>query len=152
MLTAGRYLLSCCVSLSLMDVNFYDQNPCMLSWHGVLQFGTLLSVILSESGCIFALEPSSGPCNSFLMLFIHSVFLSCSFCSHILLQNCLVSFVPGCWFDLEHFPPTCWKNFLSLFWSYPGIFWFSFPTPISFDLFLPFILSDLSTVGGVLVM
>ena len=49
------------------------------------------------------------------MFFIQLTFLLCSFDSHILLQNCFVSFASGCWYVLEHSTPTCWLNFRSLF-------------------------------------
>ena len=42
--------------------------------------------------------PSLSSCNSFFMLFIHSVFLLCSFSSHILLLKCCIFFATGCWF------------------------------------------------------
>ena len=46
----------------------------MPSGPGVFQFGTFLSVALSDSTCIFALVPSTSPCSSFSILFIHPVF------------------------------------------------------------------------------
>ena len=69
------------------------------------------NVLLSESICIFAFGPSS------LMLFIHSTFLLCSLGCHILLKNCFASFSSGCWYVFEPSPPTCRKNFISLFWN-----------------------------------
>ena len=55
----------------------------------VIQFGTFSSVALSESRCIFVLDPS----NSFPILLVHSTFLLCSlhcyiFCSKIDLFPC----------------------------------------------------------------
>ena len=114
----------------------------MPSWPVV--FLTFLSVAPNDYGCIFTSEPSSCPCNSFFKLFIDSVFPLCSFCSHYLLQNCFPSFTSVCWFVLMHSSPTCWLNFLLLFWnvqfclywltlsqcplsilSFANIFWFS---------------------------
>ena len=59
----------------------------------------------------------SSPCNSFSMLLIHSAFHLWFFSSHILLRNCLYSFISGYWFVLMYSPPACWENFLSLFWN-----------------------------------
>ena len=49
---------------------FKNQNPCIPSWLGVFQFGTFLSVVLSESRCMSVSRHSSSPCNPFFMLFI----------------------------------------------------------------------------------
>ena len=75
-----------------------------------------LSVPLSESRCIFVLEPSSSS-YYFSMLFIHSAFSLCSFFLHILFQNSFASFASVCWYILVHSLPTCSWNFLLLFWN-----------------------------------
>ena len=61
-----KHLLSSRASLSWMDVNFLNQNPCMPSWPGVFQFSTFLLVALSDSRCLST---------SVLSFFFH-VFLS----------------------------------------------------------------------------
>ena len=72
----------------------------MPSYAGVFQFGTLLSVALSDSWCISASRLSSNPGNCVFSLFIHSTFLLYSFCFHILHQNffCLRLLVFPCVF------------------------------------------------------
>ena len=92
----------------------------MLSWLSVFQFSTIYSVALSDSRCMYASEPSSSPWKFFFffMSFILSAILLCSFFSHILLNNCFASLISSCWFVLVNSsPPTCWKNFRSLFWK-----------------------------------
>ena len=64
----------------------------MPSWPGIFQFSNILSVALGNSRCRSASGPPSNSCYSFFMLFILSIFLICSFCSHILTQNCFASF------------------------------------------------------------
>ena len=91
-----RHLFISIASLSRMEVNIWNQNPCMPSGPGVFQFGTLLSVVLSESMSIFAFGPSSSPSNSFPMLLIFSAFVFCSLGCYILLQNCFVSLAFCC--------------------------------------------------------
>ena len=147
--------------------------PCILSLQGVFRLDIFLSVALSELKCISASRPSSSSCNSFFILFIHSAFLLCSFHFHILLQNCFVSF--ACWFVLvptgriffcyfgrsfqNLFLCTLYQfvggiffhyfgksSFVCIAWPYSVTFWVSLLSPISFDLFLPAVLSDLSVI------
>ena len=63
-------------------------------------------VALGDTNFMFASGPSSSPCKSFCMLYNHSAFLLCSFCSNILLQI----FCPRC-FVLVHSSWT-WLNLL----------------------------------------
>ena len=49
------------------------------------------------------------------VLFIHLAFSLC-FLVTILVQNRWVSFASCCWYVFV-FPPSFWKNFLSLFWN-----------------------------------
>ena len=113
----------------------------MPSWLGVFQFSTFMSIALSESNCISAVE------NSSILVILFSCYLSiwpfcyalsvpivyfktvlfslhevidlflcillCSFCSHSLLQNCFVFFAWGYWFVLMHL----FIEFFSLFWK-----------------------------------
>ena len=55
------HLLRCWASLSWMDVNFYNLDPCKLSWSGVFQLDIFLSVTRHK----FASEPSLSSSNSF---------------------------------------------------------------------------------------
>ena len=99
-------------------MNSLNQNPCLPLWSDVFQFSIFLSVALSESMCMSTSGPSLKSCYSFLYkLFVFYALLLCSFCSHILLRNNIVSFAFDCWFVLVHFPPTCKLNILSLFWN-----------------------------------
>ena len=59
-----------------MEANFLSQNPCILSWPGVFQFGIFFSISLSSSMFISPFGPSSH--SSFLViLFINSTFSLC---------------------------------------------------------------------------
>ena len=87
------------------------------------------------------------------MLFIHSGFLLYSFGFHILLQNSFVSFESSCWFVLVYTPLIVGRSFLRYFriscfvcivWPCPGIFRVAL-FPQSFYLYLPVVLSDVST-------
>ena len=80
----------------------------MRPWLGVFKFGTSLTVALCEYRRIFALGPSLYLCNSFSMFLIYLTFLLCSPCSHILLQNCFVFLLSGCWYVFMHFTHT-WR-------------------------------------------
>ena len=91
---------------------------------GVFQFRSFSSVALSESRCIFPLELSSSPCNSFFMSFIHSGFLLCSLRSNIFLQNCFISYAFSCLYVFVYSPPTCGQNFF--FFRYLWISFFFF--------------------------
>ena len=65
-----------------------------------------LIVVRSESRCIFAFRRCSTlltfPC------FFFSVFLLCSFHSHILLENCFVSLPSSCWYVFVHSSLIFW--------------------------------------------
>ena len=98
-----------------MEVNFLNQKPCISSWP--FQFDILFSAVLSKSSCFSILGSSSSPSSSLVMLFIHSAFSLCFFGSHILAQNRSVSFASGCWYVFVSLSPSCWSNFLSLFWK-----------------------------------
>ena len=91
-----RHLFIWIASISLIEVNFLNQYPCIPSWPSVLQFSTFLSVALNESRGIFALGPSSSSCSYFSLLFIHSAFLQWSLGFHILFQNCVALFGSYC--------------------------------------------------------
>ena len=86
---------------------------------------------------------------TFLMLFIHWAFPFCSFLRHILLQK-FVSFASSYWFvfvqQLVEFSFVILECFVFIVWSCPEIFWVFLLSPISFDLFLPVVLSNLSAV------
>ena len=112
-----RHLFISSASLSWMEVNFLNQNPCIPSWLGVFLFDIFFSVFLRSSMYISALEPSSGPSSSLVISFIHSAFSLCFFGCHIFVQNCSVSLASGCWYVFVSCPPNCWQNFLSLFWN-----------------------------------
>ena len=75
------------------------------------------------------------------------------FCSHILLQNCFVSFASSCWFLFVHSPLICWLNFFHYFrmpmfafivWPCCTIFWVSLFFAIY--LFLPVVILDLFVI------
>ena len=68
-----RHLFISSTSLSWMEVNFLNQKPCISSWPEDFLFD-IFCVVLSKSMCIFAFGPSSSPCNSFVILFIHLAF------------------------------------------------------------------------------
>ena len=51
-----RHLFISRASVSWMEVNFFNQKPCIPSWPGVFQFDTFLSVVLNKSVCISAFE------------------------------------------------------------------------------------------------
>ena len=88
---SSKHLFISIASLSWMEVNVLNQNPCMSSWPEVFRLGiSFLSIALSELMCIFAFGPSSSPSNSSSMWLIHSAFLLCSLGCHILLK--IVSF------------------------------------------------------------
>ena len=57
-----------------MEVNFLNQNPCLLSSPGVFQFDILFSAVLSKSMFISVLGPSLSLSSSLVILFIHSAF------------------------------------------------------------------------------
>ena len=73
-----KYLFISSATLSWMEVNFLNQNPCIV-FHRGLAFSSskLFSIVLSKSMCISAFGPSSSPLNSFVMLFIHSASSLC---------------------------------------------------------------------------
>ena len=104
----------------------------MPSWSDIFQYGTFLSVAFYESAWMSVSEHSSSP--TFSMLLTISEFLSSSFCSYILLQNDFVSFASS-------IVVSC------ILHRFVGrIFFRYFGRPISFDLFLPVLLSNLSDV------
>ena len=63
------------------------------------------SVVLGKSMCIFAFGPSLSPSDSFVILFIHLVFLLCSLGCHIFVQNCTVSLASTYWYVFVSSPP-----------------------------------------------
>ena len=73
-----------------MDVNFFSQNPYMLSWSGMFRFYTLFKVALIKSRCMFTSGLVLCSCISFFMLLIHLAFLLCSLYCHILYQIVLL--------------------------------------------------------------
>ena len=81
-----RHLFILVASLSGMEVNYLNHNPCIPSCPGIFQFGTFVSVALSGVRCIFTFGPSLSPSTSFPILLIHLASLLCSLCFHILLQ------------------------------------------------------------------
>ena len=99
-----------------MEINFWNQYPCMPSWPSVSQFATFLNLALIESRCILAFGPSSSPFSSFPMLFIHSTYLSSSFRFHILLQNCFLCLPFGWWLCLCIMPLPATGMFF-VFWN-----------------------------------
>ena len=160
-----RHLFISNASLSWIEVNFLNQKPCILSWPGVFQFDTFLSVVLSKSVCISAFGPCSRCSSSLVVLFIHSAFSLCRFGCHILVQNRSVSFAFGCWyvlliefsfiilecpilsivlpfcrylFNLPSFASTFWYISSSCIASFSCVV-FSFPIPIYFSVFIFFI-------------
>ena len=72
---------------------FLKQYPCTPSWPDIFQFGTFLSIALSQSMCIFTLCPILCTSNSFPMLLIQSAFLLCFLPSHILLWFFIIQFL-----------------------------------------------------------
>ena len=86
----------------------------MKSWPGIFQIPSFLSVVLSESKNITASKTSSIPSNSFYML-IYLTFLSCYFCSFILLQKFFFSFAFGHLFLFIFSPPNLVVYFFSWF-------------------------------------
>ena len=96
---------------------FLNQYPRTPSWPKVFPIGTFLSVALCESRCIFAKIPSSSPSNFLSMLLIYAAFLLCSLGCYILFQSYFASLSSGCLYNVLISLPTCWLNFLSLFWN-----------------------------------
>ena len=69
---------------------------------------------------LWAIQGVRPPRTSFEFLeFCIHVIYPLTFLFPFLFQNCFTSFLSGCWFELVHSPPTCWYNFLSLFWNFP---------------------------------
>ena len=66
---------------------------------------------------ISAFGPSSIPSNSFVIMFMHSDFSVYFLDCYILFQNRSVSLASSYWYVIVSSPPTCWQNFLSLFWN-----------------------------------
>ena len=71
---SSKHLFILIASLSWMEVNFLNQNSCMLWRPGVFQFGNFLGVTLIASMWIFTFRLSSSFCNSFFISFIYSAF------------------------------------------------------------------------------
>ena len=68
-----------------ISVGIYSfRLPVCRGWRWI--FRTKIRVFVSKSRYISTWEPFSSICNSFSKLFIHSVFVLCSFCFHILLH------------------------------------------------------------------
>ena len=72
-----KHLFISSARVSLMEVNFLNQKPCIPSWPGVFQFDIIFRVVLSKSVCISTFGPSSSPFNSLVILFIHSTLPLC---------------------------------------------------------------------------
>ena len=90
-LASCRYFLSWWVNPSSIHVNFLkpeSMNATIASCFPVLYF--LIEIFFQSRSC----SPSTliQVCDFFFVLFIHSGFLLCSFCCHILLWNCSVFF------------------------------------------------------------
>ena len=126
----------------------------MSSWLSIFYFGTFFRVALNDFMCILTTGPSSS-WNYSSMLFIYLTFLLCSFCSHISLRNCFAPFAFSCRYVIMYFPPTSWRNVLSLFWVVLSyfialpclcVFQIALRFSLSFDLSLPAALLDLSVV------
>ena len=117
-------------SLSCMEINFLNQNPCMPSRPEVFQFGIFLSIALSPSGCMFTWGPSSSIRNSLFILFIYFAFFYLSvpiFCSKIFwpLSHLVVGMAsPILPLTLPRIFSRCfWTScFVYIVWSCLGIF------------------------------
>ena len=128
----------------------FNQNPCIPSWPGVFQLGGMLHEVnrVVYLGTFF----------EFLKFFFHTIYpftnfavffpfpyftpkLFCIFC--IRLMICLHQIVS------RIFIRFFWKVicFVSVAWSCPGIFCVFPLSPVSFNLFLLVLLTDLSTVA-----
>ena len=81
-----RHLFISSASLSWMEMNFLNQNPCILSWSNIFQFDIYFSVIWRKSMCIATFGPSSNPSNSFFISLIHWNLLLCFLSCYILVQ------------------------------------------------------------------
>ena len=93
-------------NLLLMDMNFVNHNPCMLSWPGVFLFSIVSIVALCKSRCMSTSGPSLFFHLIYLLGFLLSSFVFC--CRNALFET-------GCSFVFMLFQPTCKLNFLSLF-------------------------------------
>ena len=69
-----KHLFISSASLSWMEENFLNQDPCIPTWSGVFLFNISFSVFLSCSMCISTYGPSSSLSSSLLILFIQSAF------------------------------------------------------------------------------
>ena len=119
----------------------------MTLWQNFFQFNTFLSAVLCEFRCTKASGPSSTPCNSFLILFLYSVFLFLLFtypCLELFALLCIQLFififflrqlVSSIFFP--YFGRSC---FALIAWFCSDIFWVFLLSPIHFDLLLPFVL------------
>ena len=99
------FLPSYKASLSWMDMNYVNHSSCIPSLPNIFQFSIFLNAISNKPWCMLASSPSLSSSNSFLCyLSIQDVF----FHFHTWLQNCIVSFVSGCWFVFVPSLSTCW--------------------------------------------
>ena len=62
---SSQHLLSPRARMSWIDVNFYNQNPCMPSWPGIFQFCTFLNFALSDSRSMSTSGSSLSSCYFF---------------------------------------------------------------------------------------
>ena len=129
--------MSCKASLLWMKDKFLFR---IHIWYQYLAFFNIaLSCMFLWDKCI-ATFGHSLRFYSFIILFIHSTFLLCSFRFHVLLQNWLVAFLSDGWFVFVHCQTTCWQHFFRYFRksSFACIAW---PCPRTFRqyivLFLP---------------
>ena len=105
-------------SQSVMDRSeFLNQYPCMPSRPGIFQFGTFLSVALSESLCIFDFGSSLSPSNSFPMLLVHSDFLLYSLHSQYFTLKLFCFLVIQLLVCFHAFSSHLLVEFFSLFWN-----------------------------------
>ena len=121
----------------------------------------LFDIFLSESRRIFASRLFFQVLyNLHEIIFTDSTFLSCSFCFRILLKNCFLSFVSGCWFVLVRSPPICCSNLLWFCLNYMTlprylfrllsltiIFWFISFSFIETNLFAVVLLESFLSLG-----
>ena len=114
-----------------------------------------LDVALSDSGCIFTSKTSSTHCNSFSMLIIHLPLSVIFSLFPYFTPKLFAPFASDCWFVLGilhqlvgriFFHNFGISSFVCIALSCPVIFLVFFLLPITFDLSLPVVISDLSSV------
>ena len=68
-MSSYKLLFISIVPLSWMEDIFLNKIPCISSWPGGFQFDTFLSVVLSDSRCVFTFSASSSPSNIFYVVY-----------------------------------------------------------------------------------